>query len=402
MPAILSREEKGRMIAEKPNQIQRMDERFYKVASQNGHGMYDVLRRENGSFMCNCLDFHFRAIEKHEILRCKHVWAVELSLKLREKVHENTVIQPVTISACVACGSSHLKKFGLRHNKYGDIQRFCCLDCSKTFSVNLGFERMTHNPQAITTAMQMYFSGESLRNTAKTLQLIGAQVSHQTIYNWIEKYTTLMRKYVDRITPNVSDTWRADELFLKVKGNMKYLYALMDDETRFWIAQEVADTKYTADLRPLFQKGRRFADKNPKTLITDGAPNFHEAFVDEFYTSKLANRPEHIRDIRMNGEVHNNKMERMNGEIRDRERVMRTLEKPDTPILAGIQIFHNYIRPHMALDGRTPASAAGIEVQGTDKWRTLIENASVLPSRDTAKRRVNYIYKTGADSHIHR
>jgi len=130
----------------------------------------------------------------------------------------------------------------------------------------------------------------------------------------LKRYTALM-EYLDKITPNVSDTWTADELFLNVKGNMKYLYALMDDQTRFWIAQEVADTKYTADLRPLFQKGKNFADKNPKTLITDGAPNFHEAFADEFYTSKLANRPEHIRDIRFDGTVHNNKMERMNGEI---------------------------------------------------------------------------------------
>ena len=67
--AVLSREEKGRMIAEKPNQIQRMDERFYKVASQSGDGMYDVIRRENGSFICNCLDFHYRAVEKHEITK---------------------------------------------------------------------------------------------------------------------------------------------------------------------------------------------------------------------------------------------------------------------------------------------------------------------------------------------
>jgi len=35
---------------------------------------------------------------------------------------------------------------------------------------------------------------------------------------------------------------------VKVKGNMKYLYALMDDETRFWIARQIADTKYTAVL----------------------------------------------------------------------------------------------------------------------------------------------------------
>ncbi len=93
-----------------------------------------------------------------------------------------------------------------------------------------------------------------------------------------------MEKYLDKITPQVSDTWRADELFLKVKGNMKYLYALMDDQTRFWIAQEVADTKFTADLRPLFQLGKQVAEKNPKTLITDGAPNFHEAYMKEFYT----------------------------------------------------------------------------------------------------------------------
>lgn len=150
----------------------------------------------------------------------------------------------------------------------------------------------------------------------------------------------------------------------------------MDDQTRFWIAQEVAETKFTADLRPLFQKGKEIAEKNPKTLITDGAPNFHEAFNDEFYTSKLATRPEHIRDIRFDGTVHNNKMERMNGEIRDRERVMRTLEKSNTPILAGIQIFHNYIKPHQGLKGKTPAEAAGIEIKGKDKWLTIIQNAS--------------------------
>jgi hypothetical protein len=69
-------------------------------------------------------------------------------------------------------------------------------------------------------------------------------------------------------------------------------------------------------------------------------------------------------------------MERMNGEIRDRERVMRGLERKDTPILTGYQLFHNYIRPHMALEGRTPAEVAGIKVEGTDKWLTLIQNAS--------------------------
>jgi len=66
----------------------------------------------------------------------------------------------------------------------------------------------------------------------------------------------------------------------------------------------------------------------------------------------------------------------LSGGLRQREKVMRTLVKPDTEILSGMQIYHNFIRPHEALNGRTPSEAAGIEVEGGDKWLTLIQNAS--------------------------
>jgi hypothetical protein len=69
-------------------------------------------------------------------------------------------------------------------------------------------------------------------------------------------------------------------------------------------------------------------------------------------------------------------MERFNGEVRQREKVTRTLKRMDSPILAGYRIYHNYMRPHKALDYRTPADVAGIEIRGKDKWLTLIQNAS--------------------------
>jgi len=72
----------------------------------------------------------------------------------------------------------------------------------------------------------------------------------------------------------------------------------------------------------------------------------------------------------------------MNGEIRDRERVMRTLEKLDTAILTGMQLYHNYIRPHEALEGKTPAEVAGLRVLGENKWLTLIQNASKAKPKD--------------------
>jgi hypothetical protein len=69
-------------------------------------------------------------------------------------------------------------------------------------------------------------------------------------------------------------------------------------------------------------------------------------------------------------------MERMNGEVRDREKVMRNLKKKDTPILDGYQIYHNFIREHQGLDNKTPAEICGVKIEGVNKWKTLIENAS--------------------------
>jgi hypothetical protein len=45
-------------------------------------------------------------------------------------------------------------------------------------------------------------------------------------------------------------------------------------------------------------------------------------------------------------------------------------------LIEGDQIYHNYIRPHWALDGETPADKAGITVKGSDKWLTIIQRAS--------------------------
>jgi hypothetical protein len=122
--------------------------------------------------------------------------------------------------------------------------------------------------------------------------------------------------------------------------------------------------------------GKAVAGKKPKTFITDGAANFHEAYLKEFHTARDETDTEHIRHIRLAGDRNNNRMERFNGEVRQREEVTRTLKRMDSPILSGYRIYHNYIRPHEALEGKTPSEKAGIEIKGTDKWMTIIQNAS--------------------------
>jgi transposase-like protein len=387
VPSYDVRAERGRLICDLGDQVRRLDDNEYAVRSQSGKGEYSVRATEAG-WLCSCPDFVYRQVS------CKHIHAVEFSRKFRKAVELGVLADFETTDKCVYCGSKHIVKDGQRHNKAGDIQKWACLDCGDYFSVNIGFERMKHNPKAITTALQLYFSGESLRKTCQSLRLLGVEVSHQTVFNWIRKYVGLMEKYLDQITPRVSDTWRADELYVKIRGEMKYVFAMMDDETRFWIAQEVADTKKKHNASGLFYQAMRRADKVPATLITDGLHSYQKAFKKVYAWKTTPTKvPEHIREITLRGQIHNNKMERMNGEIRDREKTMRGLKTKETPILKGYQIYHNFVRPHESLKGKTPADLAGITVKGENKWLTIIQNAS-LERRPT----IVYREKEGVES----
>jgi putative transposase len=361
---------KGEQIADTEGNIQRVDGSTYRVHSQTADVWYGVRHNFRG-WSCDCADYKFRGLGK-----CKHTFAVELSVALRNRIEESRIIQPLDVQSCLYCYSKNLVRDGIRHTKAGmDIQRFSCKDCGKRFVQNLGFERLKATPQIVTSALQLYFSGESLRNTQKFLAMQGVKVSPQTVHNWITKYVGLMGRYLEQITPNVSDTWRADELFVKIKGDMKYLFAMMDNDTRFWIAQQVADKKGSSDIRPLLHESQEIAGKKPATFITDGAPNFHDAYNKEYRTNRYDSTV-HISHIRLQGDHNNNRMERLNGELRDREKVMRSIKTADSPILKGLQIFHNHFRPHMGLDGMTPGEAAGIVIEGANKWVTLIQNAS--------------------------
>jgi putative transposase len=60
----------------------------------------------------------------------------------------------------------------------------------------------------------------------------------------------------------------------------------------------------------------------------------------------------HVVHTRLQMDVNNNELERMNGELRDREKVMRGLKKMNSPIIKGLQQYHNYFRDHDTLEGK--------------------------------------------------
>lgn len=57
--------------------------------------------------------------------------------------------------------------------------------------------------------------------------------------------------------------------------------------------------------------------------------------------------------------------------------MFRGLKKMDAPIIEGMKVYYNFTKKHGALKGRTPAQDALIEIDGSNKWKTIIQNASL-------------------------
>ena len=52
---------------------------------------------------------------------------------------------------------------------------------------------------------------------------------------------------------------------------------------------------------------------------------------------------------------------------------MRSLKNEDSEVVDGYRIYYNFVRPHMALEGKTPAEVSGLDLglEG-DRWLSLI------------------------------
>ena len=125
-------------------------------------------------------------------------------------------------------------------------------------------------------------------------------------------------------------------------------------------------------------EAKNMARVRPLAVVTDGLRAYQRAITKEFRTMK-APRTEHIRVPNIRNRSNNNMVERLHGTIRERNKVMRGLEDQPTAqtIIDGFRIYYNFIRPHMALNGKTPAEQASIGLElGKNKWLSLIKKST--------------------------
>ncbi|MDQ3868013.1 MAG: hypothetical protein M3250_00465 [Thermoproteota archaeon] len=56
--------------------------------------------------------------------------------------------------------------------------------------------------------------------------------------------------------------------------------------------------------------------------------------------------------------------------------MQRAWKKHTSPIAEGQRIQYSFVKPNMALEGKTPAQTAGVGIKGKNKWMELFENAT--------------------------
>lgn len=230
---------------------------------------------------------------------------------------------------------------------------------------------MRVNPHAITVALDLYFKGVSLRKIVDHLkQFEHVQVSHVAVLKWVQKYVAVMRDYVDALHPELSRVFHADETKLNIRGQWVWLWHLMDGDTRFLLANHVSQGRSVTNAREAFREAKAVAKTDARVLLTDGLGSYGPAARREFPNAV------HVSGIGIQGRVNNNRMERYHGTFKERSKVMRAIKNTDSAFIEGQRIYYNYLRPHSALEGKTPAQAAGIELRlEGNKWEAIIKKA---------------------------
>ena len=72
----------------------------------------------------------------------------------------------------------------------------------------------------------------SSRDMVQMMAERGITLTHTTILRWVERYVPEFEKRWSRYARPVDDSWRADETYLKIKGQWVYLYRAVDKEGR--------------------------------------------------------------------------------------------------------------------------------------------------------------------------
>ncbi len=223
------------------------------------------------------------------------------------------------------------------------------------------FKRMRYPVQTIITALSMFYLGKnSFRNISLILKTaFNIKVSHTTISNWCVKFSPMFDDMRMQLVPLLnlnSDEWHADETVVKVAGVKHYIRFIIDSETRFVIGFHLSPHRDSPQAVSLFSEAVKLG--TPAAVVSDRYSAYNIPVKSVFHGAR------HIRVQSFKDDVSNNLIECFNKQFKAWYKTKQGFSSFESAnnLISMFVFFFNFVRPHSALNGLTPAQVAGLSL----------------------------------------
>lgn len=240
-----------------------------------------------------------------------------------------------------------------------------------------------HNPQIMSLCLTLHVNlGLSLRKTSQAMKdLYNVSISHQQVANYAKAAAAVIKPFVDHFDYETSETFVADETYIKVRGIKGYIWFIMDAAKRSILSYQVSDNRSVGPCILAMRMAFRRFKKLPEgfRFIADGysayplaAQQFALEYGDDFtfditQVIGLTNEDEVSTEYRPFKQM----VERLNRTFKETYRVTNGYGNYDGAnySVALWVAYYNFLRPHDHNKGQVLNKVE------------LLENAENMPAK---------------------
>ena len=281
--------------------------------------------------------------------------------------------------SCPVCG-----KAAFLHHDHSHYSNYRCCDkkCNHSFFVwkntaiespsmsklfgKHDFKRMRYPVHLIITVLSMFYLGKnSFRNISLILKTaFNVTVSHTTVGKWCAKFAPLFDDMRIKLLPMInldSDEWHTDETVVKIAGVKHYIWFIIDSETRFIIGFHLSPHRDSPQAVSLLSEAAKHG--KPHSIVSDRYAAYKVPVKSVFADT------EHIRVQSFQDDISNNLIECFHKQFKAWYKTKQGFHSFDyaNNLISLFVFFFNFVRPHSALNGFTPAQVAGLDLSPKQK-----------------------------------
>ena len=179
----------------------------------------------------------------------------------------------------------------------------------------------------------------SLRDIELILAERGIVVSHESIRRWCLRFGADFAAKLRKRRPRPGDVWHLDEVFLKINGDLQYLWRAVD-QNGVVLDILVQDRRNASAAKRFFKRLLAGLKYKPRRVITDGLRSYGAAHRDL------------LPEVRHRTSRYlNNRAENSHRPTRRRERQMQRFKSPEQAqrFLSAHSMIYGHFRPRRHL-----------------------------------------------------